>query len=123
MTDDRPTRALDDLLGQKVHVRGQEWTVRYSEVARQVVLERPIDMDPVLQAMREGKATLQTDPEDLLKANPPDSRAGAVREWLLLDAIIAGGRTHGLLSEEAIAVLERRLALVTAVLEASTGDR
>ncbi len=115
-------RERDDLLGQKVHYDGQDWTVRYSEVTKRVVLERPIDTAPVLQALRDGAAVRQTDPAELAGQPLPGTREAAAREWLMLDAMIAGGRTHRTMGSEGIDLLERRLVLLTAFLSAGPGD-
>jgi hypothetical protein len=118
MADEQPgrPRALDDLLGQQVRYRGEEWTVRYSEVARRVVLEKPVELEGVLAALRHGVLVLQTDPQDYANQALPTTRDAAVQEWLTLDAMITGAGIHGRFTTAGIAALERRLAVMTALL-------
>jgi len=114
MDEERKPRSLDDLIGQRVHYQGQDWTVRYSEVTKAIVLERPVDVEPMLRAMRDGALVLQGDPAEFAAQPMPSTREACGREWRILDAMIAGGRTHGTLMPEAIALLEQRLAVLTA---------
>jgi hypothetical protein len=67
----------------------------------------------VLQALRAGTIVLQTDAEAIAAQPRPEDRDKAVREWLVLDATIAGARAQDALPDEALDLLERRLAILT----------
>jgi len=67
----------------------------------------------VLQALRAGTIVLQTDAEAIAAQPGPEDRDKAVREWLVLDATIAGARAQDALPDEALDLLERRLAILT----------
>jgi CheY-like chemotaxis protein len=86
--------------------------VLYTDVAAR----RPLAgarLGSVLQALRVGTLIVQTDPDVLAEQPPPVSRRQAVREWLLLDAAIAGARAHRTLAHGGREVLEGRLARLT----------
>jgi hypothetical protein len=114
--EQKPPRALDDLLGRRVRMDGHEWSVRYSEAQRRVVLERPLEMELFLGALRDGAVKLGTDADAIAAQGPPTTRDAALREWLFLDALIAGGRLHGTLTEPELAALEQRIGVLTAYL-------
>jgi CheY-like chemotaxis protein len=95
--------------GRRLHFDGQDWAVLYTDVAAR----RPLAgarLDWVLQALRVGTLIVQTDPEVIAEQPAPVSRRRAMREWLLLDAAIAGARAHRTLAHDGRDVLEGRLA-------------
>lgn len=85
----------------------------------EIALESPIpesDRSLLLRAMREGATALVTDPV-VIRASPlPDTRAGLILEWEMLDAQIAGSRLNGSLAEAQLALLEARMQDLTAAL-------
>jgi hypothetical protein len=100
------------LAGRRLHFDGREWTVLYTDPAERVILTAT-DLDPVLQALRSGAIVLQTDAKTIAAQPAPSERDGAVREWLLLDATIAGARAHDALPGQELDLLERRRAQLT----------
>jgi hypothetical protein len=100
------------LAGRRLHFDGQEWTVLYTDPRERVILTAT-ELDPVLQALRSGAIVLQTDAETIAAQPAPSERDTAVREWLVLDATIAGARAQGALPGQELDLLERRLAVLT----------
>jgi hypothetical protein len=103
------------LAGRRLHFDGREWTVLYTDMATRMTLPTA-GLDLVLQALRAGTIVLQTEPATIAAQGTPMNRDEAVREWLVLDATIAGARAHHTLPEEGLDVLEGRLAILTAYL-------
>jgi hypothetical protein len=98
--------------GRRLHFDGQEWTVLYTDAAERMTLPAA-GFDLVLQALRAGTIVLQTDAETIAAQPQPADRDNAVREWLLLDATIAGAQAQDSLPGDALDLLERRLAILT----------
>lgn len=99
-------------VGRRLHFDGQDWTVLYTDVAARMTLPAA-GLDSVLSALRAGTIILQTDPEAIAAQAAPANRAKAVREWLVLDATIAGARARTTLPENGVELLEGRLAVLT----------
>jgi hypothetical protein len=98
--------------GRRLHFDGQEWAVLYTDAAERVTLPAA-GLNFLLQALRAGTVVLQTDAETIAAQPRPADRDKAVREWLLLDATIAGARAHDAPQDDALDLLERRLATAT----------
>jgi hypothetical protein len=114
---DELTIAAQDrrLAGRRLHFDGREWSVLYTETATRMTLPTA-GLDLVLQALRAGTIILQTEPATIAAHGTPVNRDEAVREWLVLDATIAGARAHHTLPEVGLDVLEARLAILTGYL-------
>lgn len=112
------TPPLDDLLGKKVHVDGQDWTIQYSDATKGIALVRPLPgaFEGMLKALRDGAAVLTNDPAEIAAQPLPTEQVAASREWLFLDAVITGARQHGTLAPDAVELLEARLLQLTEAL-------
>lgn len=98
--------------GRRLHFDGHEWTVLYTDASERISLPAA-GLNLVLEALRAGTIVLQTDADAIAAQPRPEDRDKAVREWLVLDATIAGARAQGTLPDEALDLLERRLAILT----------
>jgi hypothetical protein len=85
--------------------------------------EPPVEeaLELMRKLLRDGKVILVTDPNEIAQRPLPTIREAAAEEWRHLDALIAGARLHGTLTEEAIAKLKERLAAITNYLRQTQG--
>ncbi len=115
---------LEDVTDRTAQKGGMDWKVRLNGT---LVFEHTMqrsDFASLLQAMRAGAVTLETDPV-LIAAEPlPGSLEGLATEWELIDAMLVGGRAHGSLTKSQLDALERRMTSMTEALreEGEGGD-
>ena len=100
------------LAGRRLHFDGRAWSILYLDATTRVRFPTA-GFGRILEALRAGTIVLQTDPGDIAAQPAPTNRQNAVREWLLVDATIAGAEAQGTLPRDAVDPLRRRLAVLT----------
>lgn len=78
----------------------------------ELIPAKPEDWLAVLQAVRDGVATLRSPVADLIAQPLGESTEAMEQELALLDATIEGGRRHGQVDEAELELLEDRCARI-----------